>query len=265
MTPPSNIITRSKKPSTIHSPRRNLSGLSPANVSPPISISALSNSIARSVASIHHRLCSMLHSKICILLAPAPKFWCACAMNTVTIRPIAGTRKRGANEKEDKASWPTICSPIRKERSEHLMLLDLGRNDVGRVSEFGSVKVTIPSSSSVIPTSCISSRTSRASCRKDHDIVDALFAGFPAGTVSGAPKVRAMEIIDELEPTRGLLRRRRGLFSGNGEMDSCIALRTGIVKNGKLYVQAGAVSSPTATRNRISGNGEQGAGRYPGG
>ena len=121
------------------------------------------------------------------------------------------------------------------------MLLDLGRNDVGRVSEYGTVKVTdqfkIENYSHVMH---IVSNV-EGTLKKDLDIIDALFAGFPAGTVSGAPKVRAMEIIDELETVRrGYYGGAVGYFSGNGDMDSCIALRTGLVKDGKLYVQAGA-------------------------
>jgi anthranilate synthase component 1 len=174
------------------------------------------------------------------LVGSSPEVLVRVRDNTVTIRPIAGTRKRGANEKEDKfLAEDLLADP--KERSEHLMLLDLGRNDVGRVSDFGTVKVTsqfkIENYSHVMH---IVSNV-EGKLRKDHDIVDALFAGFPAGTVSGAPKVRAMEIIDELEPTRrSYYAGGVGYFSGNGEMDSCIALRTALVKNGKLYVQAGA-------------------------
>src|SRR5690606_22235416 len=119
----------------------------------------------------------------------------------VTIRPIAGTRKRGANEAEDKALEQDLLSDP-KERSEHLMLLDLGRNDVGRVAKTGTVKVTdqffIERYSHVMH---IVSNV-EGELRDDLDSLDALFAGFPAGTVSGAPKVRAMEIIDELEPTK---------------------------------------------------------------
>jgi anthranilate synthase component 1 len=174
------------------------------------------------------------------LVGSSPEVLVRVRDNTVTIRPIAGTRKRGANEKEDKfLAEDLLADP--KEHSEHLMLLDLGRNDVGRVSDYGSVKVTsqfkIENYSHVMH---IVSNV-EGKLKKDHDIVDALFAGFPAGTVSGAPKVRAMQIIDELEPTRrGYYAGGVGYFSGNGEMDTCIALRTALIKNGKLYVQAGA-------------------------
>lgn len=158
---------------------------------------------------------------------------------TVTIRPIAGTRKRGKNAAEDQSLADDLLSD-EKERAEHLMLLDLGRNDIGRVAEIGSIKVTeqfiIEYYSHVMH---IVSNV-EGKLRSDLDIVDALFAGFPAGTVSGAPKVRAMEIIDELEKSRrGYYGGGIGYFSGNGEMDSCIALRTALVKDGKIYVQAG--------------------------
>lgn len=160
--------------------------------------------------------------------------------NTVTIRPIAGTRKRGKDEAEDKALAADLLADP-KECAEHLMLLDLGRNDVGRVTEIGSVNVTdkfiIERYSHVMH---IVSNV-EGKLKKGLDIVDALLAGFPAGTVSGAPKVRAMEIIDELEPTRrGIYGGAIGYFSGHGEMDTCIALRTALVKDGKMYIQAGA-------------------------
>jgi len=158
---------------------------------------------------------------------------------TVTIRPIAGTRKRGKDEAEDKALAADLLADP-KERAEHLMLLDLGRNDVGRVAEIGSVTVTdqfmIENYSHVMH--IVSNVEGRL--RDDVDIIDALFAGFPAGTVSGAPKVRAMEIIDELETSRrGVYAGAAGYFSGNGEMDSCIALRTAVVKDGRVHIQAG--------------------------
>ena len=159
--------------------------------------------------------------------------------NTVTIRPIAGTRKRGETKAEDAALAEELLNDP-KERAEHLMLLDLGRNDVGRVAEFGTVNVTdqfiIERYSHVMH---IVSNV-EGELRSDLDSVDALFAGFPAGTVSGAPKVRAMEIIDELEKSRrGYYAGAAGYFSGNGDLDTCIALRTALVKDGKVYVQAG--------------------------
>jgi anthranilate synthase component 1 len=158
----------------------------------------------------------------------------------VTIRPIAGTRPRGANPDEDKNLAASLLADA-KERAEHLMLLDLGRNDVGRVAEIGSVRVTdsffLEYYSQVMH--IVSNVVGRLDAR--HDAIDALMAGFPAGTVSGAPKVRAMQIIDELEPEkRGLYAGCIGYFAANGEMDTCIALRTAIVKNGVMHVQAGA-------------------------
>ena len=158
----------------------------------------------------------------------------------VTIRPIAGTRPRGRTPNEDKALSKELLADT-KERAEHLMLLDLGRNDVGRVCEVGSVHVTdsffLEYYSQVMH--IVSNVTGQLDA--NHDAVDALMAGFPAGTVSGAPKVRAMEIIDELEESaRGIYAGCVGYFSADGEMDSCIVLRTSVVKDGIMYVQAGA-------------------------
>jgi anthranilate synthase component 1 len=158
----------------------------------------------------------------------------------VTIRPIAGTRPRGATPHEDAALEAELLADP-KERAEHLMLLDLGRNDVGRVAEIGSVKVTdqffIERYSQVMH---IVSNV-EGKLRKDRDPLDALTAGFPAGTVSGAPKVRAMQIIDELETAkRSLYAGCVGYFSAGAEMDTCIALRTALIKDGTMYVQAGA-------------------------
>src|SRR5579871_838943 len=158
----------------------------------------------------------------------------------VTVRPIAGTRPRGATPHEDKALEDELLADP-KERAEHLMLLDLGRNDVGRVSEIGSVKVTdqffIERYSHVMD--IVSNVEGKLD--KKHDALSALIAGFPAGTVSGAPKVRAMGIIDELEKEkRGLYAGCVGYFSAAGDMDTCIVLRTALVKDGKMYVQAGA-------------------------
>ena len=158
----------------------------------------------------------------------------------VTIRPIAGTRPRGATPHEDAALEAELLADP-KERAEHLMLLDLGRNDVGRVAEIGSVTVTdqffIERYSQVMH--IVSNVEGRM--RKDCDPLDALAAGFPAGTVSGAPKVRAMQIIDELEKEkRALYAGCVGYFSAGAEMDTCIVLRTALVKDGTMYVQAGA-------------------------
>ncbi|MDR3441004.1 anthranilate synthase component I [Telmatospirillum sp.] len=174
------------------------------------------------------------------LVGSSPEILVRLRDGKVTIRPIAGTRKRGVDNAEDQALAAELLADP-KELAEHLMLLDLGRNDVGRVSEVGSVKVTeqmvIEYYSHVMH--IVSNVDGRLSA--PHDAMDALFAGFPAGTVSGAPKVRAMEIIDELEPDRrsfyaGCI----GYFAANGTMDSCIALRTALVKDGEMIVQAGA-------------------------
>jgi anthranilate synthase component 1 len=159
---------------------------------------------------------------------------------TVTIRPVAGTRRRGLTPHEDKALEAELLADP-KERAEHLMLLDLGRNDVGRVAEIGTVEVTdqffIERFSQVMH---IVSNV-EGKLRADRDALDALAAGFPAGTVSGAPKVRAMQIIDELEKDkRSLYAGCVGYFSAGAEMDTCIVLRTALVKEGVMYVQAGA-------------------------
>jgi anthranilate synthase component 1 len=168
----------------------------------------------------------------------------------VTIRPIAGTRPRGATPAEDRAMAQSLLEDP-KERAEHLMLLDLGRNDVGRVSQIGSVEVT--DSFFIERYSQVMHIVSNVEGRLDpkHDALAALVAGFPAGTVSGAPKVRAMEIIDELErEKRGPYAGCIGYFGADGEMDTCIVLRTAVVKNGRMTVQAGAGivydSDPTA-------------------
>jgi anthranilate synthase component I len=158
----------------------------------------------------------------------------------VTIRPIAGTRPRGKTALEDAENRDSLLADP-KERAEHLMLLDLGRNDVGRVAEAGSVTVTdsytVEFYSHVMH--IVSNVVGKLSPEKD--ALDALFAGFPAGTVSGAPKVRACEIIAELEPeTRGAYAGGVGYFSPDGSMDSCIVLRTAVVKDGVMHVQAGA-------------------------
>jgi anthranilate synthase component I len=160
--------------------------------------------------------------------------------DTVTIRPIAGTRPRGLTPHEDKALEDELLADP-KERAEHLMLLDLGRNDVGRVAKVGTVTVT--DQFFVERYSHVMHIVSNVEGKLDakYDALDALAAGFPAGTVSGAPKVRAMEIIDELEKEkRGLYAGCVGYFSAAGEMDTCIVLRTALVKNGMMYVQAGA-------------------------
>jgi anthranilate synthase component 1 len=170
--------------------------------------------------------------------------------NTVTIRPLAGTRKRGETVEEDRALEADLLSDP-KERAEHLMLLDLGRNDVGRVAEIGTVKVTESFAIERFSHVMHISSTVQGTIRPGLDALDALVAGFPAGTLTGAPKVRAMEIIEELEPTRrafyaGCI----GYFAANGTMDTCIGLRTALVKDGTMHVQAGggvvADSDPVA-------------------
>ncbi|MEH3105322.1 MAG: chorismate-binding protein [Sphingomonas phyllosphaerae] len=158
----------------------------------------------------------------------------------VTIRPIAGTRPRGKTALEDAANRDSLLADP-KERAEHLMLLDLGRNDVGRVASPGTVQVTdsygIEFYSHVMH--IVSNVIGRLA--PEHDAIDALFAGFPAGTVSGAPKVRACQIIAELEPEkRGAYAGGVGYFSPDGSMDSCIVLRTAVVKDGTIHVQSGA-------------------------
>src|SRR5690606_12397021 len=158
----------------------------------------------------------------------------------VTIRPIAGTRKRGATPTRDKELAEELLNDP-KELAEHLMLLDLGRNDVGRVSKIGSVKVTdkffLEYYSHVMH--MVSNVVGELA--PDKDFVDALAVGFPAGTVSGAPKVRAMQIIDELEKERrGIYRGSVGYFGADGSIATCIVLRTAIVHDGKIHVQAGA-------------------------
>jgi anthranilate synthase component 1 len=158
----------------------------------------------------------------------------------LTVRPIAGTRQRGATEEQDQALEAEMLADP-KERAEHLMLIDLGRNDVGRVCETGSVRLTenmaVERYSHVMH--IVSNVTGRL--RPGLTALDALRATFPAGTVSGAPKIRAMEIIDELEPVkRGVYAGAVGYLSWSGNMDTAIAIRTAVLKDGVLHVQAGA-------------------------
>jgi len=174
------------------------------------------------------------------IVASSPELMVQLRNNKVTIRPIAGTRRRGKNIAEDISLSKDLLND-QKELAEHLMLLDLGRNDVGRVSKKGSVKVTekmiIEYYSHVMH---IVSNVEGTISNK-LDAIDALIAGFPAGTVSGAPKIRAMEIIEELESlNRSFYAGCMGYFDSNGDMDTCISLRTGLVKSNKLYIQAGA-------------------------
>lgn len=174
------------------------------------------------------------------LIGSSPEILVRVRDGEVTIRPIAGTRPRGRTASEDAANRDSLLADP-KERAEHLMLLDLGRNDVGRVAEAGTVTVT--DSYSVEFYSHVMHIVSNVVGRLDpkKDALDAMFAGFPAGTVSGAPKVRACEIIAELEPeTRGAYAGGVGYFSPDGNLDSCIVLRTSVVKDGVMHVQAGA-------------------------
>ena len=173
------------------------------------------------------------------IIGASPEILVRLMDNEVTIRPIAGTRKRGITVEEDKALEKELLSDP-KELAEHLMLLDLGRNDVGRVAKIGSVR---PTEKFIVERySHVMHIVSNVVGELDpqHDAVAALLAGLPAGTLSGAPKVRAMEIIDELEPEkRGVYGGGCGYFSAGGDMDICIALRTAVLKDGVLYSQAG--------------------------
>ena len=174
------------------------------------------------------------------IVGSSPEILVRVREGTVTVRPLAGTRPRGTTLQQDRALESELLAD-EKERAEHLMLLDLGRNDVGRVARTATVKVT--DQFSVERFSQVMHIVSNVEGQLDgkYDALDALAAGFPAGTVSGAPKVRAMEIIDELEPDkRGLYAGSVGYFSAAGELDSCIVLRTALIKDGMMYVQAGA-------------------------
>jgi anthranilate synthase component 1 len=157
----------------------------------------------------------------------------------ITLRPLAGTRPRGTTAAEDtRLEQELLADP--KERAEHLMLLDLGRNDVGRVAELGSVQVTQSFAIERFSHVMHISSTVEGRVRADVDALDALIAGFPAGTLTGAPKIRAMQIIEEQEPARrGIYAGCIGYFAPDGTMDTCIGLRTAIVKDGTMYVQAG--------------------------
>ncbi len=158
----------------------------------------------------------------------------------VTVRPIAGTRPRGETEAEDKALEQDLLADP-KEIAEHLMLIDLGRNDVGRVAEIGKVELT--TQMAVERYSHVMHIVSNVigHLKPDVSVMDVLRATLPAGTLSGAPKVRAMEIIDELEPVkRGIYGGAVGYLSWNGNMDTAIAIRTAVIENGQLHIQAGA-------------------------
>ena len=173
-------------------------------------------------------------------MGSSPEIMVSLKNDKVTIRPLAGTRKRGKNEAEDKEIAQDLLLD-KKELSEHLMLIDLGRHDVGRVCQASTVKVTekmiIENYSHVMH---ISSNV-QGVIKDDNDALDALIGGFPAGTVSGAPKIRAMEIIEEIEDKkRSFYAGCVGYFAGNGDMETCITLRSALIKNDKIYLQAGA-------------------------
>ena len=174
------------------------------------------------------------------IIGASPEILVRLRDNKITVRPIAGTRPRGKNSKEDNYYAKDLLQD-KKELSEHLMLLDLGRNDAGKVSKIGTIKVT--ESFTIEKYSHVMHIVSNVIgiYNKKFSKFKSLLAGFPAGTVSGAPKIRAMEIIDELETTkRKVYAGGIGYFSANGEFDTCIALRTAVAKNKKFYVQAGA-------------------------
>ena len=174
------------------------------------------------------------------IIGASPEILVRLRDNKITIRPIAGTRPRGKNSKEDNFFAKDLLQD-KKELSEHLMLLDLGRNDAGKVSKIGTIKVT--ESFMIEKYSHVMHIVSNVMgvYNKKYSKFKSLLAGFPAGTVSGAPKIRAMEISDELETTkRKVYAGGIGYFSANGEFDTCIALRTAVAKNNKFYVQAGA-------------------------
>ena len=173
------------------------------------------------------------------LVASSPELLVQLRNNKITIRPIAGTRRRGKNASEDIILSKDLLGD-QKELAEHLMLLDLGRNDVGRVAKSKSVKVTEKMIVEYYSHVMHIVSNVEGLIDKKYDAVDALKAGFPAGTVSGAPKIRAMEIIEELENiSRSFYAGCMGYFDSNGDMDTCISLRSGLVKNKKLYIQAG--------------------------
>ena len=160
--------------------------------------------------------------------------------NKITIRPIAGTRPRGLGNKTDKELAEELLADP-KELAEHLMLLDLGRNDVGRVAKTGTVKVTARNTIEYYKHVMHIVSNVEGELDPKFSPLDALIGGFPAGTVSGAPKVRAMEVIAELEPDRrGVYAGCMGYFGANGSMDTCIAIRTAVIKDSMIHIQAGA-------------------------
>ena len=174
------------------------------------------------------------------IIGSSPEILVRLRNDKITIRPIAGTRPRGSTKKQDKF-YKTQLLNDKKELSEHLMLLDLGRNDVGKVSKINSVKVS--EKFKVEKYSHVMHLVSNVEGKfdKKHSLLDTMLAGFPAGTVSGAPKIRAMEIIDELEKSkRKMYAGSIGYFSANKSFDTCIALRTTLIKDNKFFIQSGA-------------------------
>ncbi|MGY6694508.1 MAG: anthranilate synthase component I [Roseinatronobacter sp.] len=209
------------------------------------------------------------------IIGASPEILVRLREGEVTIRPIAGTRPRGATPEQDRAHEADLLAD-QKELAEHLMLLDLGRNDVGRVAKIGTVRPTeefiIERYSHVMH--IVSNVVGELA--DNEDALSALLAGLPAGTVSGAPKVRAMQIIDELEPEkRGVYGGGAGYFAANGEMDMCICLRTAVLKDETLYIQAGGGvvydSDPeaeyleTVNKSRALRRAAEDAGRFEGG
>jgi anthranilate synthase component 1 len=195
------------------------------------------------------------------MIGSSPEVMVRLEQNDVELRPIAGTRKRGKTEQEDRMLSDELLSD-EKERAEHVMLVDLGRNDLGRIAETGSVQVNqymvVEKYSHVMH---LVSNV-RAQLARGKDAFDVLAATFPAGTLTGAPKVRAMQLIDELEPVRrGAYGGAVGYFSFSGNMDLCITIRTMVIKDGRIYVQAGAgivydsqpESEHQETRNKARG------------
>ncbi len=173
------------------------------------------------------------------LVGSSPEVLVRLRDGVVTVRPLAGTRPRGADPAADRQLEADLLADP-KERAEHLMLVDLGRNDVGRVAELGSVRVAESFAIERFSHVMHISSTVTGRLRPGLDALDALAAGFPAGTLTGAPKIRAMEIIDELEPTRrGTYAGCIGYFGADGAMDTCIGLRMALLKDGRMHVQAG--------------------------
>ena len=182
----------------------------------------------------------LLRTPECTLVGSSPEVMARVVDRVVTVRPLAGTRPRGKSTEEDRQlSEELLADP--KERAEHVMLVDLGRNDVGRVAQFGSVRLNDLMVVELYSHVMHISSNVQGTLREELSAMDAFRACLPAGTVSGAPKVRAMEIIDELEPTkRGPYAGAVGYFDYRGNMDTCITLRTMVIKNQRVYIQAGA-------------------------